>query len=761
MSSQLFSLVSRRLFLTSVIVLGSALVRMDCACAADVLQMPDGLRSLEMVEVGSPGNLPDDNGLGAVSYTYKISKYEITAAQFAEFMRAKAAKTDPYELRSNNMEETGGCGIIRTGQKGAFEFNVTDDLANCPVNQVSFWDACRFVNWLQNGQGDADTETGAYTLNGYMGEIGIRIHRNPGAKWFLPNENEWYKAAYFDPKKPGGPGYWNYPTRSDTRPGRDLLGANSANYFDGTYLDEAKRLTPVGAFSRVRNAFGTCDQAGNVLEMTETLMTPPFLRSLWGGSWGTKDAGINVRSYNRDMTSRSESELLGFRVAAVAADGENGVAPLALEVSPSPAVEQVSEPAFARRPWRDPLTGKPFFPMGWYTWECKTADLDEMKGEKCNVVLYVYSPSDLDDKDEQLAENLPRMIEFLDQAHQRGLKVLMQCAWHRAYRDNDVEHQSRIAKFITGIKDHPGLMGYQLADEPEYQGGSGSLGQHLPEQMLQLPEALRRTKEAIRAIDTNQNHVIQVVFNLVPLSSWMEFLPGIDGFQIDRYPIWDGASYLAQDSDWGPLVMAWSCAHGAKEIRFRNHLNPVPVMQGVGSGHNENGTGNWWRNPTYEETRYMAYSSLTAGGWGFLHWIRNSSCAEIKRNVARLQAEFHQLMPALQMSYETPPFTVVHDHTGIKRSFLIDCISDISTLTLEDQDNYYLIASNNAGKLEDITFRMKLPNMKVLGARFAGVLNEDWSRLVTYDSATEEWTIPKHKMAFGDINVWVIPKSGE
>ncbi|MDA1178644.1 MAG: SUMF1/EgtB/PvdO family nonheme iron enzyme [Planctomycetota bacterium] len=757
MLNRLFSCDSRCAIFTTVTLLCSLTLMQIPASAADVLQMSDGLRSLEMVEIGAPGNLPDDNGLGAVPYAYKISKYEVTAAQFAEFLRAKASKTDPYDLRSNNMEETGGCGITRKGNKGAYEYTLADDLANCPVNQVNFWDACRFVNWLQNGQGDADTETGAYTLKGYTGEIGIKIHRNPGAKWFLPNENEWYKAAYFDPKKPDGPGYWNYPTRSDTRPGRDLLGANSANYFDGTYLDEAKRLTPVGAFSRVRNAFGTCDQAGNVLEMTETLMTPPFLRSLWGGSWGTKDAGVNVRSYNRDITSRSESELLGFRVASVVAGGENGVAvPSGDSVSPSPAADQVAEPAFARRPWRDPLTGKPFFPMGWYIWDCNVSELDEMQREKCNVVLYVNSQTDIDEKDEQLAENLPRMIEFLDQAHQRGLKVLMQCAWHQAFRDEVPEFQARVVKFVQAVKDHPGLMGYQLFDEPEYQGGSGSLGQHLNEKMLQLPDALRRTKEAIRAVDTNPNHVIQVVFNLVPLSSWMEFLPAVDGFQIDRYPIWNGAPYLAQEGDWGPLVMAWSCAHGAKEVRFRNHLNPVPVMQGVGSGHNENGVeddGNWWRNPTYEETRYMAYSSLTAGGWGFLHWIRNSSCADIKRNVTRLQAEFHQLMPALQMSYENPPFTVRHGHMGIKRSFLVDCVPDISTLTLEDQDNYYLIASNNSGKLEDIAFRMKLPKLKGDGARSVSVLNEDWSRSLTYDPATEEWVIAKHKMAFGDINV--------
>ena len=35
-----------------------------------------------------------------------------------------------------------------------------------PVNYVDFYDALRFANWMNNGQGNGDTETGAYTLLG-------------------------------------------------------------------------------------------------------------------------------------------------------------------------------------------------------------------------------------------------------------------------------------------------------------------------------------------------------------------------------------------------------------------------------------------------------------------------------------------------------------------------------------------------------------------------------------------------------------------
>ena len=40
--------------------------------------------------------------------------------------------------------------------------NPGNDNDNRPVNYVSFWDAARFSNWLHNGQGSGDTESGAY-----------------------------------------------------------------------------------------------------------------------------------------------------------------------------------------------------------------------------------------------------------------------------------------------------------------------------------------------------------------------------------------------------------------------------------------------------------------------------------------------------------------------------------------------------------------------------------------------------------------------
>ena len=61
---------------------------------------------------------------------------------------------------------------------------------------TSFWDAARFTNWLHNGQptgpqGPGTTEDGAYHDVGDQTLFG----RNAGAKFFIPTEDEWYKAA--------------------------------------------------------------------------------------------------------------------------------------------------------------------------------------------------------------------------------------------------------------------------------------------------------------------------------------------------------------------------------------------------------------------------------------------------------------------------------------------------------------------------------------------------------------------------------------
>jgi hypothetical protein len=118
--------------------------------------------------LGDPGNACDTQTqgcFGAVFYTYRIAKQEVTNAQYAEFLNAKAA-SDPLGLYNTEMGSTGFGGISRNGGSGSYTYSVIAGREDKPVNYVSYFDALRFANWLNNGQGGGDTETGAYTLLG-------------------------------------------------------------------------------------------------------------------------------------------------------------------------------------------------------------------------------------------------------------------------------------------------------------------------------------------------------------------------------------------------------------------------------------------------------------------------------------------------------------------------------------------------------------------------------------------------------------------
>lgn len=244
---------------------------------------------IDTVPVGDTGNAPDlryaggyyqnPTGYGAVSYTYNIGKYEVTAAQYTAFLNAKA-KTDTYGLYNTNMDTavySYGCNIKRTGTSGNFSYAVASDWANRPVNFVSVLDGYRFANWLGNGQGNGDTETGAYTLSeiGNWYGYGRTVQRNSGATWLIPSEDEWYKAAYY---KGGGidAGYWDYPTQSNSLPSNSLANpdpGNSANYWIGNYtIGSPYWRTNVGEFVNSPSAYGTYDQGGNVSERNEAVI---------------------------------------------------------------------------------------------------------------------------------------------------------------------------------------------------------------------------------------------------------------------------------------------------------------------------------------------------------------------------------------------------------------------------------------------------------------------------------------------------------
>ncbi|HEY3254742.1 MAG TPA: SUMF1/EgtB/PvdO family nonheme iron enzyme [Polyangiaceae bacterium] len=271
--------------------------------------------TMDWTSVGEPGNAcdPQSQGcFGAVSYSYNIGTYEVTNAQYAELLNAKAA-SDPLGLYNTRMGFPAASnygGIARSGSSGSYTYSAIAGREDMPVNYVSFFDALRFANWLNNGQGNGDTETGAYTLLGgtALPSNYTTVARNAGAAIFLTSEDEWYKAAYYDPATAG---YFDYPAGSNAQ---TTCAAPTATANRANCNNIAGDLTNGGSYTGSASPYGTFDQGGNVLEWNETVNFDNS-RGIRGGDFF--DPGSLGASDRSSLGPDREFGVLGFRVASI------------------------------------------------------------------------------------------------------------------------------------------------------------------------------------------------------------------------------------------------------------------------------------------------------------------------------------------------------------------------------------------------------------------------------------------------------------
>jgi sulfatase modifying factor 1 len=302
--------------------------------------------TIDWVTVGNPGNANDtintgtNPNYGAVAYSYQIGKYLVTNQQYTDFLNAVAATDDPYSLYSESMgTDPQSGGISRTVSGGSYSYSVIGSRGNQPITYVSWFDAARFANWMQNGQGLGSTETGAYTLVGGQ-TSGTAPAKNPGAQFYIPTENEWYKAAYYSPLlNSGSGGYSAYATQSNSAPGNVVgSGTNQANYFNGVwsvtqspnYVGNQNYLTDVGAFTDSASYYGTFDQSGNLYQWNDLDGTAGSSRGQRGGSWSQTDASYLSSSVRFTYATSNGSYDFGFRLASPVAVPEPSTYAMAL-----------------------------------------------------------------------------------------------------------------------------------------------------------------------------------------------------------------------------------------------------------------------------------------------------------------------------------------------------------------------------------------------------------------------------------------------
>jgi hypothetical protein len=221
---------------------------------------PDETMGMAFVKVGDPGNAADAyttygyarGNYGAVDHSFYISKYEITCGQYAEFLNAVAANSDSHGLYVSS--STNGLGappqLCKTQQpNGTYVYTPNFGWKNRPIGFISWSRAARYCNWLTTG----DTEKGVYTFSGTTASINkaFRVGHTPA--YWIPDANEYYKAAYYDTETKV---YFDYPTSSDAVPtSADFTGTNSGNWRENnlTTIGEPYNVSKVGTFVNPKN----------------------------------------------------------------------------------------------------------------------------------------------------------------------------------------------------------------------------------------------------------------------------------------------------------------------------------------------------------------------------------------------------------------------------------------------------------------------------------------------------------------------------
>jgi len=230
--------------------------------------------SIEFVTIS--GDTNPASGYGNVDHDYRMGMFEITNTQYSKF-----SVDNPFYYGPD-----------------------------APVVDVSWFEAAQFVNFLNTSKGQQP----AYKfVDGQMEawqpyDQGYDLNnpfRNSNAKYFLPNEDEWVKAAYWN-----GAILQNYATKNGAVP----VAGTDTNY--DNLLDQ-----PWNVASGSEELNDTFDMMGNVWEYMENpfngrFYIPELDRTIRGGSFTGNDP-LEVSSFIRyNFPPHGDAANIGFRVAS-------------------------------------------------------------------------------------------------------------------------------------------------------------------------------------------------------------------------------------------------------------------------------------------------------------------------------------------------------------------------------------------------------------------------------------------------------------
>jgi formylglycine-generating enzyme required for sulfatase activity len=253
---------------------------------------------IEFVDINHLNNKVDpSNNLGNVNYKYFMSKYLVTNEQFVDFLNNVE---DNHFKKMNCYDER--CGIGWDQKK----FYIKNGFNKKPIAFIDPIISRSFCNYLYNLENNLHLSLETC----YNQESNNRLLEHG---YFIPNLNEWHKAAFFN-----GEGYNDYPIENNLNPiycqatnDSHLLPniVNFNNSFD--YMGYNGFISDVGTVGS-HSQYKIYDMAGNLYDLIIDEHT-----YIAGGSWHSWRTSLSKGMYFRYDGYKFFGSTIGLRIIKI------------------------------------------------------------------------------------------------------------------------------------------------------------------------------------------------------------------------------------------------------------------------------------------------------------------------------------------------------------------------------------------------------------------------------------------------------------
>jgi hypothetical protein len=363
----------------------------------------------------------------------------------------------------------------------------------------------------------------------------------------------------------------------------------------------------------------------------------------------------------------------------------------------------------------DRLTGglivnkKPFFPFGFYCYFPVYPTLPEEEAVKGFNMISPYQKID--------PESFNQRKAYMDRCAQLGIKVhynLLSVSGGGGVGSkidglSDQEKKERLVKEINAFKDHPALLAWYIADEPN--------GYNIP------PDSLIKIFHTVKELDPW--HPVSIVF-MAPFLQSKNYVNALDIVMADPYPLPDlPASYV------GNVTSTLS-----SEFTGKRPLWIVPQAFGGGEL--------WGREPTIQEIRSMTYQAIINGARGIQYFVRQGLNRFPKspatwNECGRMAVETAELTPWLLSDEEKIPISSGSNNILVTSALhngqiMIMAVNKVNS----PQSAYFKISKSLSGKIK-VLFENR--DINITGGNFSDQMAAFGSQVYIFDLKSSKDTI--------------------